>query len=335
MSRSQIGFPNQQVTDLLNMLSYKRRGGSKGELEFIRRFVLPLGALSDGFGNHWLRIGESPILFSSHTDTVHRSEGNQAKALRYSKSQGFISIQGSECLGADCGTGVWLMREMILAKIPGLYVFHAQEETGGEGSLYVAEKTPEKLKDIKIAIAFDRMGEEDIITHQTGHRCCSDAFAVSLKNLLAMSYKNLAHGTFTDTANYTHLIPECTNISVGYHNAHQKSEYQDMWHALALRNSLIRADWSKLVVERDPAEVVTTWRSGKTWKDARTEPLGGGLYGGYGGWRLGSYKIDPLLDYVRLNPTAVKNYLVMLGIEKSDIEEFARSGMLTMGKEEI
>ena len=46
------------------------------------------------------------------------------------------------------------MREMILAGIPGLYVFHRNEESGGAGSDWIARETPWELHGIKAAIAF-------------------------------------------------------------------------------------------------------------------------------------------------------------------------------------
>ena len=39
-------------------------------------------------------------------------------------------------------------------------------------------------------------------------------------------WKTDTGGSFTDTANYTDIIPECTNLSCGYYNAHTQSEYQ-------------------------------------------------------------------------------------------------------------
>src|SRR5262245_8347195 len=63
---------------LLAMLQVKRPHGSVSEGAFIRHFLEPIGPQQDQFGNLWLRIGGSPsILWSSHTDTCHRSPGLQ------------------------------------------------------------------------------------------------------------------------------------------------------------------------------------------------------------------------------------------------------------------
>jgi hypothetical protein len=45
----------------------------------------------------------------------------------------------SSCLGADDAAGVWLLCEMIRAGIPGLYVFHRNEERGGRGAEFFAK----------------------------------------------------------------------------------------------------------------------------------------------------------------------------------------------------
>jgi hypothetical protein len=171
---------------LLEMLSYRRPGGSKTERKFIRRYLAPLSMQIDQYGNHIKRIGDAPILWSCHTDTVHKFGGRQHTKIQ----SNIVSANDaqSNCLGADCTAGVWLMTEMIRANIPGLYVFHREEESGGMGSNWLLKNTPELLEGIKYAIAFDRRGNKSVITHQFGGRCCSDAFAASLANAIGMEH---------------------------------------------------------------------------------------------------------------------------------------------------
>jgi hypothetical protein len=248
--------------ELLEMLTYKRPGGSKTERAFIERYIAPLGATPDRYGNYWLSVGPNPtLLFSSHTDTVHHDEGFQkvlvdgdgiATAEIY--PNGVRGKKLTNCLGADCTTGVWLMMEMIRAGVEGVYVFHREEESGGNGSLHVAKHEPERLEGIRAAIAFDRKGYGSIITHQMYGRCCSEAFAETLSDAIGLDMISDDGGTFTDTANYTHLIGECTNISVGYFGQHGPAEAQDLNFALQLRDALICADFSNLLFEREPSE---------------------------------------------------------------------------------
>src|SRR5665213_851089 len=116
---------------LLGILGYKRPHNSRTERRCIARFLKPLGLEQDKFGNYWKRIGDAPIMWSSHTDTVHGRKGIQKLGFAEKGSEvGIHEKETSDCLGADDGAGMWLMREMILAKRPGLYIFHRDEEHG-------------------------------------------------------------------------------------------------------------------------------------------------------------------------------------------------------------
>jgi hypothetical protein len=249
---------SRPLADLCAMLTTCRPYGSKTEKRFIRDWLEPLGVERDGIGNVYKRIGDAPVLWSCHTDTVHRVGGKQH--IRFD-SDGAIRLSAksrSRCLGADCTTGAWIMREMILANRPGLYVFHRGEECGGIGSSHIANKTPALLDGIQYAIAFDRYGYGNVITHQFG-RCCSTAFADALADRLngldrTFDYRPDDSGVFTDTANYTSDIPECTNISVGYFNHHTESETQDSDFALRLRSVMLALDVTGLPVARAPGE---------------------------------------------------------------------------------
>jgi len=247
---------------LVDMLTYRRVSGSRTEGKFIRRFIAPLGARPDSFGNYVLRIADSPVLFSSHTDSVHRIAGRQkllykdgiltVKTGGYQKKEGIWRLVGSNCLGADDGVGCWIMREMALAKVPGLYIWHRQEESGGVGSSFIADHSKDLLTGIECAIAFDRHGTTDVITHQAGGRCCSNEFAESLAGLLPGSYKPSMNGIFTDTANYTDVIGECTNLSVGYEDEHTSKESLNLVHALRLRDAMVKFDPASLDYQRKP-----------------------------------------------------------------------------------
>lgn len=295
-----------RLRELFAMLRHRRPSGSKQERNFIKAFILPLGCLPDEHGNHWLTIGNAPILWSCHTDTVHKDGGMQGLLF----GDGAVSTERSNCLGADCTTGVWLMANMIRAKVPGTYVFHANEEIGGLGSRYIAKETPERLAGIKYAIAFDRKGDNEIITHQSMERCCSATFARSLARVLApLPYRLSDGGSFTDTANYTHLIPECTNISVGYHYQHTKQEWQDVEHAERLLDALIAGQWDRLECERDP---LTPDPDDWLWMDEKP------LYD----LSKGNASLSRLARFCQQYPDAVAEYLEAHGVVQSDIEDY-------------
>ena len=103
-------------------------------------------------------------------------------------------------------------------------------------------------------IALDRKGTRDVITHQ-GSRCCSDAFGESLAKALNGKFTLSDRGTFTDSANYTGVVGECTNLSVGYEAQHSFMETQDFKFLTNLRLKLISLDYSELVFERQPGDV--------------------------------------------------------------------------------
>jgi hypothetical protein len=188
--------------------------------------------------------GASKILWSCHIDTVHAPEFDNVKSQRiiFDDEDTMLAMSGGNYpLGADNGAGMWLLLEMIAEGVPGTYVFHRGEERGGIGSDGMAVHWADLIKKHTHAIAFDRRGFTDVITHQWGGRCCSERFANQMSTILGMGYAPDDGGSFTDTANYTHLIPECTNISVGYHDEHGPSESLDLTHVVELRAKVIEA----------------------------------------------------------------------------------------------
>jgi Peptidase family M28 len=238
---------------IIAMLSHRRPAGSATEMAFITKFIRPLGAKMDAHGNWIVQIGDDPtVLWSSHTDSVHRKDGYQK--VDYDGKYVTLPVNSkSNCLGADCAAGVWIMTEMIKAKVPGLYIFHFAEEVGCIGSRAIVDNEPERLNGIKAAIAFDRKGIDSVITHQS-QRTCSDAFGDSMRSQLPARYKLDPTGVLTDTKQYRRLVPECTNLSVGYYNEHQAHEALDINHLIELRNFMVKIDQSKFVIERDPKE---------------------------------------------------------------------------------
>ncbi len=306
------------------MLQYMRPAGSKAERNFIKRYIKPLEVEQDAFGNLYKRVGTAPILWSSHTDTVHITGGKQAVDI---DANGWLTAPLSNCLGADCTTGVYLMREMILAGVEGLYVFHRAEEVGGQGSAWIAKNTPQLLEGIKFAIAFDRKDMSSIITFQFGERCCSDGFGKSLMAQLGDGWALDDGGTFTDTANYVDLIGECTNLSVGYYDQHTRKERQSWPFLLYLLDRLKALDVNALVQARNPGDSETLWgampndftspKAWNTWMDDGTilfndlrDPTRTNAKG-----RNHRYLVDTILDH----PDAVADMLNEYGISSDDI----------------
>lgn len=246
-------------TKLAEMLTYRRPHNSEGEEAFVKRFItdvhthMVLGPME----NIVITVGDgSHTLFSCHTDTVHRDD--QRQKLVYDSVKNHFYKKDGTPLGADDGAGVWLLLEMIEAGVPGTYVFHRGEERGGIGSSWLEKHESEWLLQFDRAVAFDRKATYSVITHQGRGRCCSDTFGEALADALNRQNDDFMYaiddsGVFTDTANYTELIPECTNVSCGYYKEHGPDEYLDVAHLEALRAACIALDWEALPTERQPA----------------------------------------------------------------------------------
>lgn len=165
-----------------------------------------------------------------------------------------------QCLGADDCAGVFVALNMIQARVPALYVFHRAEEVGGHGSTWIAKHNPKLLQGIERCIAIDRRGQYDIITHQMMGRCCSDTFANAFAADLNMLHEPCPFGSFTDSANYTDLIGECTNISAGYQYEHSSRENLDWWYLEWLVERMCTIDLDNLPSVRQAGEI-EDWRT--------------------------------------------------------------------------
>lgn len=238
---------------LREMLTYCRPMGSRHEALFRAQFLLTLpGAYEDAGFNIHVHVDDAPILWSAHTDTVHTRSDRQHVEQRGA----FLCLpegSRSNCLGADDTVGCFLMREMILARVPGHYVFHHGEERGGVGSSWLARHHADWLSTFRYAIALDRADTGDVITHQFGGRTASNTFALALAEALGEGWAP-AHGVYTDTAEYADHIAECTNLSVGYYCQHSAREHVDVAHVYALLSKLYTLDVCALPASREPGD---------------------------------------------------------------------------------
>lgn len=262
--------------------SYKRPDGSATESEWINAHIIP--ALR---GEHWVdkagnihfdnRIDSTNrTLFVGHTDTVHSSEGRQAVTIGRDHIVRVADPKQTNCLGADDAAGVLVLLKLIEANVPAYYIFTRCEERGGVGATHLAKTHAGLLAQFDRAVAFDRKGTSSVISHQGWGRCCSDTFADALSDALSddvLMYAPDDGGVYTDTAEFVHIIPECTNISVGYVSEHTTRETLDLNHLRALITRAIEIDWDSLPVERKPDEVddmMDMCMGGLSWDDPLT-----------------------------------------------------------------
>lgn len=288
----------------------------------------------------------SDSCFTSHTDTVDNHLGKNKLHIE----NGVVTVKDGGVLGADCGTGMYIMIRMILEEVPGLYVFFASEERGRIGS----NKYDMPLG-INRCVSFDRKGTDDLITHQSSQRGCSDAFADAFIASFGLPYKKDPTGVFTDSYTFFDTVPECINLSVGYYDQHTKRESQDLVFLESLVDACISMDWGSLPTERDPKKVEYLpshgWggKWGKGWGNNWLDDEDDNYYGNWGLYEKDKVKPpkvaapqiskdddddDPLLDFVYSNPELTACYLEEYGITIGDLEYY-KSGFYTAEDDEV
>lgn len=213
---------------------------------------LPHGYFKDVYGNYYFKIGKSKTAFTCHLDTASKSQ----VVINHRIDKNIISTDGKSILGADDKAGMTILLYMIEKKIPGLYCFFIGEEVGCIGSGKASEE--EIFKSYDKMISFDRRGTKSVITHQSSRRCCSEEFANKLSNELNRYGLNMSpddSGVYTDSAEFTDVIPECTNISVGYYKEHTVMEHQDIEHLIKLCVAVTKINWDDLPTVRNPKDI--------------------------------------------------------------------------------
>ena len=254
--------------------------------ELIKCKLFPSDISKDIHGNYFIQVGESRTIFASHLDTVSKTHTK----VNHVFEGNMIQTDGTTTLGADDKAGVTTMLWMIKHNVPGLYYFFIGEEVGCIGSGNAARSVSDFKDKYDRIISFDRRDVGSVITHQSWSRCCSDSFGDALAaelNKSGLSYKKDDGGVYTDSAEFVDIIPECTNISVGYYKEHTTNESQDIVHLEKLAEACLRVDWENLPTERDPNFTeykTTTYDYGTTYRSSKSACSAGIDYG-YGNSR--------------------------------------------------
>lgn len=187
------------------------------------------------------------IMWTAHCDTAD----SHPTLVNMKWTGDMLHTDGKTILGADDKVGCAIMAMMIRAGCPGTYVFFQGEEVGCVGSSAMAEDT--KLLDYDCCISLDRRGYDSVITHQRGRRTCSDTWASELGALISDASQGIIKmrpdptGVYTDSVEFSDLVPECTNLSVGYFNQHSNNEKTNVAFSYLLCCSLIRIVSSGLI----------------------------------------------------------------------------------------
>jgi len=285
-------YDNSRLMSMLYFaLSLKRPHKGSGEQKLLEAIAQHIPR---GFPKHYDEAGNLHVdarqteanrtLFVSHVDTVHRDDG--VNAIKQTPSVWYAS--GSQ-LGADDGAGTAMLMHLLYHKVPAYYIFTVGEECGGIGAKVVSDDQA-LLKQFDRAIAFDRRNNSSVITHQGYGRCCSDAFAEALSdkfNDAGLLYMPDDGGVYTDTAEFVDVIPECTNISIGYMAEHTDREALDILHFRHLADAVLSFDWDNLPTERDPS--VDDFDSGKNWWSSSLWGYGGAKFDDSYSWLKEDY----------------------------------------------
>ena len=157
------------------------------------------------------------VLLVAHTDTVFGSQH-----VRLNKSGELITSARKDMgIGADDRAGVaalWSLRSSghALLIVPA-------EETGCQGSGWLARHYSTNMLHHQYMIQFDRRGSSDLVRYSCGNDAFDDYLLASMQG-----YK-LASGSFSDICE---LAPAASvaavNISIGFKNEHTARESLDM-----------------------------------------------------------------------------------------------------------
>lgn len=201
----------------------------------------------DGCGNYFIKIGDSRTIFTCHMDT----SCYKYEKVRHVFNGDFIGTDGKTVLSGDDKNGMTILLYMISKEVPGLYYFFQGEESGMIGARCILSKNKEFFKDYDRMISFDRRAYHSVITRQIGMQCCSNEFAQELANRLnahGLNYRPDPTGIYTDSASFIGIIPECTNLSVGYFNEHSHQEITNIKFLVDLAKIACKIDWETLPI---------------------------------------------------------------------------------------
>jgi len=273
-------------------LSLTKRRYPKGDedlaMEIVKSILPDVDFTKDEFANYYTYIPksdgtDSDTMFTSHLDTINSGPFTAYNAgkkwctterkyvtdpdykgkiddlsVTHVMDGDFVKTDGESNLGADDKAGTTIMMNMISEKVPGLYYFFMGEESGCVGSSNLSRVFESKgHPTMNKCIAFDRRGYDSIITEQTSV-CASDEFAKELANRFneyGFWFKPDPTGVYTDSAEFTDVIPECSNISCGYFSEHTKSEKQDLEFLELLAIVSTQIEWETLPIVRDKDKI--------------------------------------------------------------------------------
>lgn len=221
------------------------------------------------------------------------------KSIFYDKDKRVAwSPQG---LGADDRTGVWACLELFKT-IPEPYkpivLLTDGEETGGSGAYEAIDIFKDYLKDVSYFIELDRKGKGEAVFYNGESQDFIDYIA-------SFGFKE-SFGSFSDISILCPEFQKCgVNLSIGYHNAHFETEFQDM-------NDL---DYTMNVMPnilKDTPKDMSGWKLDPLWDTSRFDYGKYGLCGhGKYGYGLSKYSEYDYLECPRCKQNLVWSDVTM------------------------
>ena len=174
----------------------------------------------DWYGNLYLINPGTPLL-NAHMDTVQSQQCvNNLKSLRIFK---WIIRAKDAVIGWDdkCWIAIAMeMYERLWDKVSLL--FTRQEEVWAVGASNFVANHSKLLSECKYCLTLDRRNAWDIIWYNNQY--CSFEFQTEIARLTKEFGYKPTNGLLSD-ANKISKVLNCVNLSVGYYNPHQKTEY--------------------------------------------------------------------------------------------------------------
>jgi hypothetical protein len=150
-------------------------------------------------------------LLAAHCDQIEHKQ-----LTKITIKNGIIS--GNSNLGADDKNGIWIILNLLKKYSDINFIFSNNEETCNGDIKHLL--SDENTCNIPFALVFDRKGSSDIIGYKNDY--CTKQFE---KDITKIGYGfKPAIGAFSDCDEISNYL-SCVNISCGYYNAHQKTEY--------------------------------------------------------------------------------------------------------------
>lgn len=231
-----FGFP-KEIELLCEM--YKALSKSGAEQNMIKIVSRELNALdipfnTDKHGQIYRLIPGTPLI-CAHMDQV----GTEQLGILY---VGNGMICGDANLGADDKNGCWMMLQLLKRyKEKISFLFTTNEERGGHIQSLLDKKEKE-IEKMLYCLVFDRRNNTDIIGHENDY--CRKDFTEVLEALSEehdLGFKGVKG--LSGDANKLRKYIATVNLSCGYHEPHQDTEWTDveaLLNALQFSNSIIR-----------------------------------------------------------------------------------------------